>query len=152
MNRTAKRYPKDRRHIIKSKLLESFFNQKAKINFENPHRLHTDLVDYFKDPRASYAVSITAEQLKDEWERALRDAINLAAQKIRGAARMERRLRVLLTGGSANSQNLRSEIQNVCDNIYNQGFDITLNVVAKEMDTVLAPYVFHTTFFTPPRS
>lgn len=139
MNKNSKRYPKDRRHIIKSRLLESFFNRKAKINFENPHRLHTDLVDHFKDTRASYAVSITAEQLKEEWERAFRDAINLAARKIRGAVRTGRSLRVLLTGGSANSQNLRSEIQNVCDNLYKQGFDITLNVVAKEMDTVLAP-------------
>lgn len=126
--------------MIKAKLLEGFFNSKARINFENPHRLHTDLVDHFNDPRASFAVYITADQLKDEWERAFRDAINLAAQNIRRAARTERRLRVLLTGGSANSQNLRSEIQNVCDELKRgQGFDVTLNVVAKEMDTVLAP-------------
>lgn len=139
MNKNPKRFPKNRRYIIKSNFLESFFNSKARINFENPHRLHTDLVSYFKDTKASYAVSIAAEQLKDEWERAFREPINLAVQNIRGAAKTGRRLKVLLTGGSANSQNLRSEIKNVCDDLCKRGFDITLTVVAKEMDTVLAP-------------
>lgn len=139
MKKNPKKYPQNRRHLIKAKLLEGFFNSKARINFENPHRLHTDLVDHFKDSRASYAVYITAEQLKAEWEKAFRDAIDLAARNIRHVVTAGRRLRVLLTGGSANSQNLRTEMKNVCDKLRGQGFDVTLKVVAKDMDTVLAP-------------
>jgi hypothetical protein len=140
MRKNRKKYPAHRRHVTKSKLLEGFFNSKARINFEDPHRLHTDLVDYFKDPRASFAVYITAEQLREEWERAFRDAIDLAADNIRRAAASGRRLKVLLTGGSANNQNLRGEIQGVCDGLKReQGLDVTLRVVAKELDTVLAP-------------
>ncbi|KAG8164136.1 hypothetical protein KVR01_006054 [Diaporthe batatas] len=139
MKRNPKKYPQKRRHVIKAKLLEGFFNSKARINFENPHRLHTDLVDHFKDPKASYAVYITAEQLKAEWENAFRDAINMAARNIRNVVTEGRKLRVLLTGGSANSQNLRAELNNVCDELREKGFDVTLKVVAKDMDTVLAP-------------
>lgn len=130
--------------MIRSKLLDGFFNSKARINFDNPHRLHADLVTYYNDSKASYTVSITAEQLKQQWESAFREPIDLATQNIRRVARTGRRLKVLLTGGSANSQNLRSEIQSVCHKLREQGFDVTCIVVAKELDVVLAPCVFPT--------
>lgn len=149
MTRNSKRFPQNRRHVIRSKLLDGFFNSKARINFDNPHRLHADLVNYYNDSKASYTVSITAGQLKQQWESAFREVINLAAQNIRRVARTGRRLKILLTGGSANSQNLRSEIQGVCDNLCAQGFDVTLIVVAKQLDVVLAPCVF---FFFEGRS
>ena len=149
MSRNPKRFHQSRRHIIKSKLLDAFFNSKARINFDNPHRLHADLVNYFKDRRASYTVSVTAEQLKQEWESAFRDAINLAAQNIRHVARRGRRVKVLLTGGSANSRNLRSEIKNVCSKLCEQGFDVTCNVVEKELDVVLIPYAIPTDLADP---
>lgn len=141
MTKNPKRFPQNRRDVIRSKLLDGFFNSKARINFDNPHRLHADLVNYYNDPKASYTVSITAEQLKQQWESAFREAIDLAAQNIRRVARTGRRLKVLLTGGSANSRNLRSEIQSVCNKLCEQGFDVTCKVVAKELDVVLAPCV-----------
>ncbi|KAG6354683.1 hypothetical protein INS49_004701 [Diaporthe citri] len=139
MVRNSKRFPQSRRHVIRSKLLDGFFNSKARINFDNPHRLHADLVTYYNDSKASYTVSITAEQLKQQWESAFRESIDLATQNIRRVARTGRRLKILLTGGSANSQNLRSEIQNVCNKLCEQGFDVTCIVVAKQLDVVLAP-------------
>lgn len=142
MAKNSKRFPQNRRHVIRSKLLDGFFNSKARINFNNPHRLHADLVNYYNDSRASYTVSITAETLKQQWESAFREVINLATQNIRRVARTGRRLKVLLTGGSANSQNLRSEIQGVCNKLCDQGFDVNCIVVAKQLDVVLAPCVF----------
>lgn len=142
MSKNSKRFPQNRRHVIRSKLLDGFFNSKARINFDNPHRLHADLVNYYDDSKASYTVSITAEQLRQQWESAFRGPINLAAQNIRRVAKTGRRLKVLLTGGSANSRNLISEIQGVCDKLCEQGFDVTCTVVAKQLDVVLAPCVF----------
>lgn len=140
MSKNPKRFPQGRRHVIRSKLLDGFFNSKARINFNNPHRLHADLVNCFNDRKAFYTVSITSEQLKQEWESAFRDAINLAAQNIRRVARTGRKLKVLLTGGSANSHNLRNEIKNVCSQLCEQGFDVICNAVEKELDVVLIPY------------
>lgn len=142
MTKNSKRFPQTRRNVIRSKLLDGFFNSKARINFDNPHRLHADLVTCYNDSKASYTVSITAEQLKQQWESAFRGPIDLATQNIRRVARTGRRLKVLLTGGSANSQNLRSEIQDVCKRLCEQGFDVTCVVVAKQLDVVLAPCVF----------
>lgn len=144
MAKNPKRYPLNRRHVIKQALLDAFFNTKARIpvNFQNPHRLNADLVDYYKDRKATYTVSITAEQLRHEWQSAFREPIQLASQNIRRVARNARRLRVLLTGGSANNQNLRDEIKGVCAGLRAQGFDVTCNVVAKELDVVLVPCVF----------
>jgi len=95
-------------------------------------------MNHYNDSKASYTVTIT-EQLKREWESAFREAISLATENIRRVARTERRLKVLLTGGSANSENLRSEIKYVCDRLCEEGFDVKCNVVAKELDVVLAP-------------
>lgn len=139
MSRNPKRFPQHRRHVIKSKLLDGFFNSKARINFDNPHRLHADLVTYYNDPKASYTVSITAEQLRQQWESAFREPIDLAAQNIKRMAERGMRLKVLLTGGSANSRNLISEIQGVCKMLCEQGFDVACTVVAKQLDVVLAP-------------
>lgn len=142
MGKNPKRYPLHKRHVIRSRLLESFFNSKSRISLERPHRLNADLVGDFGDSRASYTVTITAEQLKREWESAFREPINLATQNIRRVAMTGRRVQVLLTGGSANSRNLRDEIKDVCARLSGQGVDITCKNVAKELDVVMAPCVF----------
>lgn len=149
MTKNSKRFPQNRRHVIKSALLFSFFNSKAVINFENPHRLNANLMNDYNDSRATYTVSITAQQLQHEWELAFREAIDLAAHNIRRVARRGRSLRVLLTGGSANSEKLRDEIQDVCAKLREQGSDVTCNVVAMELDTVLAPCVLPVALPTP---
>ncbi|KAL1860372.1 hypothetical protein Daus18300_009285 [Diaporthe australafricana] len=138
MNKHPKTY-RARRHMIKASLLNSFFNAKAKINFSNPHRLNANLTNTLGNPRASYSVTITAEQLNKEWESAFREAIDLATQNIRLVARTGRKVRVLLTGGSAHNKKLRVEIENYCANLCQQGLDVTCTVVSKDLDTVLAP-------------
>lgn len=138
MNRHPRRY-QGMRHMIKAGLLNSFFSAKAKINLNNPHRLNANLTNTLSNPRASYTVTITAEQLNKEWESAFREAIDLATQNIRLVASTGRRVRVLLTGGSANSKKLRDEIEVFCANLCQQGLDVGFTFVARDLDTVLAP-------------
>lgn len=110
------RFPKNRRNMIRAAFLDKFFQDKANLPWNRPtYRLHIDLQNELGDfEKHRFAIDLPVESLKDSWEKAYRGVLDLAKDNIRRAATKDKRVFVLLSGGSIANLKARDEIQDFC--------------------------------------
>lgn len=81
-----------------------------------PLRLVVSITDTFPDDNKLYHLHLRSSEIAEAWESAFRESINLAIQKIRLIPQSARRTTfVILSGGSMQNHQARTEILKVCE-------------------------------------
>ncbi|KAG8161907.1 hypothetical protein KVR01_007672 [Diaporthe batatas] len=119
----SKGLPAERATVLRARLLLMFFIDKGDVNetwYESGQHLHlrTSITDRFPDDTTTYYVLIKPADVKQTWELAFREAIDLAIKKVRSlpAPQSDRTL-VILSGGSMQNYHARAEVKQACETL-----------------------------------
>lgn len=111
--RAQKRYPEEHRHTIRAGFLNEFFRKKANLPLDRPKFLKVDL----ESIPGSFSIRLPVQVLKDAWEKAYRDVLELAKEQIEllaGQAHLDG-IFILLSGGSISNFQAREELVHYCN-------------------------------------
>lgn len=144
--RRNKRFPEKDWHIVRAALLKQFFLKKTDPDYKNDRRLKVEL-DEILDPSSlgretTYIVHLPGEEVRKAWEQAFRDVIDLAKKNISRIALRNKKILILLSGGSIENVRAREEIEGYCSKLRlrGTGADIECTHITDKVDVVLSKW------------
>lgn len=141
------RFPDKDWHLVKAALLKQFFLKKTNTDYKSDRRLKVEL-DEILDPSSvraetTYMVRLPGDQVLNAWNLAFRDVIDMAKKNITRMAQRNKRMLILLSGGSIENLRAKEEIEGYCAKLRLRaiGANIECTHISDKIDVVASKWL-----------